>query len=126
MSVNIHPIGTTASATYLQTRVLMTELILHHYDFSNYSEKVRVAMGFKSLPWQSVIVPAVMPKPDLTPLTGGYRRAPVLQVGADVRRVGHDCRQSIPAGKTLRTFRPEPRIRVFPFAPQRSFAQAGQ
>jgi glutathione S-transferase len=26
----------------------------------------------------------MMPKPDLTPLTGGYRRAPVLQVGADV------------------------------------------
>ena len=25
-----------------------------------------------------------MPKPDLTPLTGGYRRIPVLQVGADV------------------------------------------
>ena len=25
-----------------------------------------------------------MPKPDLTPLTGGYRRAPVLQSGADV------------------------------------------
>ena len=25
-----------------------------------------------------------MPKPDLTPLTGGYRRIQVLQVGADV------------------------------------------
>ncbi|NOJ39102.1 glutathione S-transferase family protein [Bradyrhizobium australiense] len=62
----------------------MTELILHHYDFSNYSEKVRVAMGFKSLRWKSVVVPPVMPKPDLMPLTGGYRRAPVLQVGADV------------------------------------------
>jgi hypothetical protein len=50
----------------------MTDLILHHYDFSNYSEKARVAMGFKSLPWKSVIVPPVLPKPDLTPLTGGY------------------------------------------------------
>jgi glutathione S-transferase len=62
----------------------MTELILHHYDFSNYSEKARVAMGFKSLRWKSVIVPPVVPKPDLTALTGGYRRAPVLQIGADV------------------------------------------
>src|SRR3546814_15059206 len=26
----------------------------------------------------------VMPKPDLTALTGGYRRTPVLQVGADI------------------------------------------
>ena len=62
----------------------MTELILHHYEFSNYSEKARVAMGYKSLRWKSVIVPPVMPKLDLAPLTGGYRRAPVLQVGADI------------------------------------------
>jgi glutathione S-transferase len=26
----------------------------------------------------------MMPKPDLVPLTGGYRRAPVMQIGADV------------------------------------------
>ena len=25
-----------------------------------------------------------MPKPDLMPLTGGYRKTPVLQVGADI------------------------------------------
>lgn len=62
----------------------MTGLILHHYDFSNYSEKIRVAMGFKSLAWKSVIVPPVVPKPGLAPLTGGYRRAPVLQIGANV------------------------------------------
>ena len=62
----------------------MVDLILHHYDFSNYSEKVRVAMGYKSISWKSVIVPPVTPKPDLTSLTGGYRRAPVLQIGADV------------------------------------------
>ncbi|MCP1845401.1 glutathione S-transferase [Bradyrhizobium sp. USDA 4524] len=50
----------------------MSGLILHHYDFSNYSEKVRVALGYKSLEWSSVIVPPVIPKPDLTALTGGY------------------------------------------------------
>lgn len=62
----------------------MAELILHHYDFSNYSEKVRLALGYKGLAWRSVIIPPVAPKPDLTPLTGGYRRTPVLQVGADI------------------------------------------
>ena len=62
----------------------MTKLILHHYDFSNYSEKVRLALGFKGLAWCSVVIPPIAPKPDLTPLTGGYRRTPVLQVGADV------------------------------------------
>ncbi|MBV8402144.1 MAG: glutathione S-transferase family protein [Acetobacteraceae bacterium] len=62
----------------------MTQLILHHYGFSPYSEKVRLAFGHKNLDWQSVQTPVQAPKPDLTPLTGGYRRAPVLQIGADV------------------------------------------
>jgi len=62
----------------------MSDLILHHYDFSNYSEKVRVALGFKSLDWASVTIPPVLPKPNLALLTGGYRRAPVLQIGADI------------------------------------------
>jgi glutathione S-transferase len=60
------------------------ELILHHYDISPYAEKIRVAMGFKGLAWRSVMIPVVMPKPDLTALTGGYRLTPVLQVGADI------------------------------------------
>lgn len=60
------------------------ELILHHYDYSSFSEKIRLIMGLKSLSWRSVIIPAVAPKPNLTPLTGGYRRTPVLQIGADI------------------------------------------
>ncbi len=62
----------------------MSELILHHYDYSSFSEKVRLIFGLKSLAWRSVIIPAVAPKPDLTPLTGGYRRTPVLQIGANI------------------------------------------
>src|SRR3982751_2639680 len=62
----------------------MTDLILHHYDSSPFSEKVRVMFGIKGLAWRSVIQPVIMPKPDLIPLTGGYRRIPVMQVGADV------------------------------------------
>ncbi|MEC7574052.1 MAG: glutathione S-transferase family protein [Pseudomonadota bacterium] len=60
------------------------DLILHHYDFSNYAEKARLALGYKGFTWHSVIIPPTAPKPDLTPLTGGYRRTPVLQVGADI------------------------------------------
>ncbi|MEX2482566.1 MAG: glutathione S-transferase family protein [Gammaproteobacteria bacterium] len=59
-------------------------LILHHYDFSNYSEKVRLVLGLKDCAWQSVTIPAWAPKPDYTPLTAGYRRTPALQIGADV------------------------------------------
>lgn len=62
----------------------MADLILHHYPASPYSEKVRIAFGYKGLDWKSVTIPVVMPKPDLMPLTGGYRKTPVMQVGADV------------------------------------------
>ena len=62
----------------------MTEVILHHYSESPYAEKVRVAMGAKNLAWRSVRIPMVMPKPDLVALTGGYRKTPVMQIGADV------------------------------------------
>jgi glutathione S-transferase len=59
-------------------------LILHHYEASPYCEKLRLILGHKGVEWQSVLQPMLMPKPDLTPLTGGYRRLPVLQVGADI------------------------------------------
>jgi glutathione S-transferase len=62
----------------------MSELILHHYDASPFSEKIRLILGRKGLAWRSALQPNVMPKPELVPLTGGYRRIPVLQVGADV------------------------------------------
>jgi glutathione S-transferase len=62
----------------------MSGLILHHYDFSNFAEKARLMLGFKGLAWRGVEIPPIAPKPDLTSLTGGYRRTPVLQDGADV------------------------------------------
>ncbi|MCP8463340.1 glutathione S-transferase family protein [Pseudomonas sp. ZM23] len=62
----------------------MSELILHHYPTSPFAEKARLMLGFKQLSWRSVTIPPVMPKPDLMALTGGYRKTPVLQVGADV------------------------------------------
>jgi len=60
------------------------DLILHHYDLSPFSEKARLTFGYKNLAWRSVQIPIWPPKPDLMPLTAGYRRAPVLQIGADV------------------------------------------
>lgn len=59
-------------------------IILHHYDRSPFSEKVRLYLRMKNLAWASVEIPNMLPKPDLMPLTGGYRRTPVMQIGADI------------------------------------------
>jgi glutathione S-transferase len=59
-------------------------LILHHYGFSSFSEKIRLVLGLKKLAWHGVTIPHVAPKPKLTMLTGGYRHTPVLQIGADI------------------------------------------
>jgi len=62
----------------------VAEIILHHFDSSPFAEKVRLALGLKNLEWHSVEIPMVMPKPALTALTGGYRKTPVMQIGADI------------------------------------------
>jgi len=59
-------------------------MILHHYPTSPFAEKIRLIFGYKKISWQGVHIPMVMPKPDLMPLTGGYRKTPVLQIGADI------------------------------------------
>jgi glutathione S-transferase len=63
---------------------MSNEIIFHHYPASPFSEKVRLAFGIKKLEWRSVEIPNMMPKPDLVPLTGGYRKTPVMQIGADI------------------------------------------
>jgi len=62
----------------------MADLILHHYPTSPFAEKVRLVLGHKKLAWKSVMIPMIMPKPDMVALTGGYRKTPVLQIGADI------------------------------------------
>jgi glutathione S-transferase len=62
----------------------MSELILHHYAMSPFAEKTRLILGYKQLVWRSVLIPPVMPKPDVIALTGGYRKTPALQIGADI------------------------------------------
>ncbi len=59
-------------------------IILHHFDQSPFSEKIRLIFGLKNIAWASVRISRIMPRPDLMPITGGYRRTPVLQIGADI------------------------------------------
>ena len=69
----------------LETKdALMPDLILHHYWPSPFAHKVRLALGLANAKWLSVEIPRVPPKPLLTPLTAGYRRTPILQIGADI------------------------------------------
>lgn len=62
----------------------MADLILHQYELSPFSEKIRSMLGYAGLTWQSVDVPEMPPRPDLEPLADGYRKIPVAQIGADV------------------------------------------
>jgi glutathione S-transferase len=62
----------------------MNNIVLHHYPASPFAEKARLMLGYKGLAWKSVFIPMVMPKPDVMALTGGYRKTPILQVGADI------------------------------------------
>lgn len=79
----------------------MPELILHHFDWSPFAEKARLALGLKGLAWRSVQIPMVPPRPDLMPLTGGYRKTPTLQIGADVycdtRLIASELERRFPA-----------------------------
>jgi glutathione S-transferase len=85
----------------------MVEILLHHYPQSPISEKVRVALGIKALDWASVEVPRLPPKPDLTALTGGYRRAPVMQIGADIYCDSHCILRELEARYPEPTFYPD-------------------
>ncbi len=62
----------------------MSTPILHHYPPSLFSEKIRTLFGFLDIEWQSVIIPPIMPRPHLMPLSGGYRKTPIMQIGANV------------------------------------------
>lgn len=81
-------VGTDETPEFAEVAVeasdCMSELILHHFDISPYAEKIRVLMGLKGLAWRSVEIPRILPKPDVIALTGGYRRTPILQLGADI------------------------------------------
>lgn len=87
-------------ATNAETGVATTDIILHHYPRSPFAEKIRIAFGLKGVHWHSVEQPRIAPKPTLTALTGGYRRIPVLQIGADIfcdtRRILQELERRFP------------------------------
>jgi len=62
----------------------MTDLILHSYDGSPFTQRVLKMLAIKRARWRWVETPMMMPKEDLVALTGGYRGTPVLQIGADI------------------------------------------
>ncbi|KAA1192405.1 glutathione S-transferase family protein [Pseudohalioglobus sediminis] len=82
----------------------MAEVILHQYELSPFGTAMRLALGLKGIPWKSVEAPMVSPKPDLSALTGGYERIPVLQIGADIY-CDTDCITS-----ALEAYAPEPTL----------------
>ena len=78
----------------------MSQIILHNYPQSPVAEKVRVAFGIKGVSWASVDIPRLPPKDMLVKLTGGYRRTPVMQIGADIycdsQCIIHELEQRFP------------------------------
>ena len=82
----------------------MSDVILHHYELSPFGTAMRLALGLKGISWKSVEAPLVSPKPDLSALTGGYERIPVLQIGADIY-CDTDC-----ITDALEALKPEPSL----------------
>jgi glutathione S-transferase len=96
----------------------MQRVILHHYPNSPFAEKIRLILGSKRMHWASVLIPAVMPKPDVVALTGGYRKTPILQLGADIY-----CDTALIAD-VIETLAPEPSLYPAGVAPaSRTLAQ---
>ena len=85
-------------------------LIIHHYPGSPFAEKIRRILAYKRLPWTSVRAPAVLPKPELVALTGGYRKVPVLQLGNHVY-----CDTAL-IGRVIEQRAPEPALYSQPMA----------
>jgi hypothetical protein len=53
----------------IEEGILVSQVILHHYPLSPYSEKIRLALGLKGVSWNSVEIPVWTPRPKLTPMT---------------------------------------------------------
>ena len=70
----------------------MSQIILHHYPLSTFSEKVRLALGLKGLAYGSVDIAPMPPRPLLNALTGGYRKLfnhawqPIVSVNVSLGR----------------------------------------
>ncbi|MEM1190460.1 MAG: glutathione S-transferase family protein [Pseudomonadota bacterium] len=63
---------------------MSNDFILHHYENSPYAEKIRLMFGLTESRWASLQSPPWPPRPNVDPLSGGYRRIPIAQIGADI------------------------------------------
>ncbi len=63
---------------------MSSEIIMHCYDASPFTQKALRMLGIKRLAWRWVETPMMPPKDALVALTGGYRGTPVMQVGRHV------------------------------------------
>lgn len=76
-------------------------MLLHHYALSPFSEKIRLMLGYQQQSWSSFVVAPLPPRPVTDALTGGYRRIPILQQGADVlcdsKLIAHDLSRQLQA-----------------------------
>ena len=93
----------------------MTDIIFHHYEMSPFSELVRIGFGLKGLAWKSVQIPNIAPKPDLIPLTGGYRKTPVMQIGANIYCDTAACIEALETHHPAPSFYPAPMGRAAAF-----------
>ncbi len=62
----------------------MADLIVYNYPLSPFAEKIRLMLAYAAIPWKSVKVLEMPPRPVVDILTGGYRKIPVAQIGADI------------------------------------------
>jgi glutathione S-transferase len=83
----------------------VSDIILHHYELSPFARKVRAVFGYKAIAWQSCLQPRVPPRPELSIMTGAFRRIPVMQIGADLF-----CDSNL-ALRVLEQLHPSPAIR---------------
>ena len=83
----------------------MSDIILHHYELSPFARKVRAVFGYKDIAWKSCLESRVLPRPELSLMTGAFRRIPVVQIGADLF-----CDSNL-ALRVLEQLHPSPTIR---------------
>jgi len=59
-------------------------IILFHYPFSPWSQKITAYLSIRGIPYTSCHQPVTQPRPDLASLGINYRRIPVMSIGRDI------------------------------------------
>lgn len=59
-------------------------IILFHYPFSPWSQKITAYLSLRGIPYTSCHQPVTLPRPNLDALGVKYRRIPVLSIGRDI------------------------------------------